>query len=44
MAAQHKKVTGHRPLIGTVHVDELDADQIMSMDRSSGHPGVRFTI
>ena len=31
---------GPGPLIGAIHVDELDTDQIMSIYRNSGHPGV----
>ena len=34
---------GHKPLIGAIHVDELNADQIMAIHRSSGPPGVRCT-
>ena len=35
-----KRENGSEPLISTIHVDELDADQIMSSHRSSGHSGV----
>ena len=34
---------GPGPLIGAIHIDELDADQIMSIHRNSGHPGVWHT-
>ena len=32
-----------KSLIGAIHVDELNADQVMAMHRSSGHPGVQRT-
>ena len=32
-----------KPLIDAIHVDGLNADQIMDIHRSSGHPGVRRT-
>ena len=38
-----KMENGPKPLIGTIHVDELDTDQIMAIHRSSGHPGVQHT-
>ena len=38
-----KMENGPKPLIGAIHVDELNADQIMAIHRSSGHPGVRRT-
>jgi len=38
-----KKDNGLEPLIGTVHVDELNVGQIMSIHRSSGHPAVQRT-
>ena len=34
---------GPKTLIGAIHVDELNADQIMAIHRSSGHPEVRRT-
>ena len=34
---------GPKPLIGAIHVDELDADQIMAIHRSSEHSGVWHT-
>ena len=36
-----KMENGPKPLISAIHVDELDADQIMT--RSRRHPGVRRT-
>ncbi len=38
-----KKENGLGQLIGAVHVNELEADQTMSINRSSGHLGVRHT-
>ena len=38
-----KLENGPKPLIGAIHVDELDADQIIAILRSSGHPGVQCT-
>ena len=38
-----KMENGPKPLIGAIHVDELNADQIMAIHRSSGHPGMRCT-
>ena len=38
-----KMENGPKPLISTIHVDELNADQIMAIHISSGHPGVRCT-
>ena len=38
-----KKENGPEPLIGTVHVDKLDASQIMAIHRGSGYPGVQCT-
>ena len=38
-----KMENGPKPLIGAIHMDELDADQIMAIHRSSGHSGVRRT-
>lgn len=38
-----KKENGPGLLIGAVHLDELDAGQIMPTHRSSGHPEVRRT-
>ena len=35
-----KKENGPKPLISTVHIDELDVSQIMAIHRGSGHPGV----
>lgn len=35
-----KKDVGPKPLIGAMHVAELDAAQIMSIHRNSVHPGV----
>lgn len=35
-----KRSNGPGPLIGAIHVDELDADQIMFIHRNSGYPGV----
>ena len=32
-----------KPLIGTIHVDELNTDQIMAIHKNSGHPGVQGT-
>ena len=38
-----KMENGPMPLIDAIHVDELDADQIMAIHRSSGHPRARHT-
>ena len=38
-----KMENGPKPLIGAIHGDELNADQIIAIHRSSGHPGVRRT-
>ena len=38
-----KRGNGPGPLIGAVHIGELDTDQIMIIHRNSGHPGVRRT-
>ena len=38
-----KMENGPKPLIGAIHVDELNADQIMAIHRNSGHPGVQRT-
>ena len=38
-----KMENGPKSLICAIHVDELDADQIMAIHRSSGHPGVQHT-
>ena len=38
-----KKENGIKPLIGTVHIDKLDASQIRAIHRGSGHLGVRRT-
>ena len=38
-----KMENGPKPLIGTIQVDELNANQIMAIHRSSGHPGVQRT-
>ena len=38
-----RRVNRPRPLIGAIHIDELDTDQIMSIHRNSGHPGVWHT-
>ena len=34
-----KMENGPKPLIGAIHVDKLNADQIMAIHRSSGHLG-----
>ena len=39
-----KMENGPEPLIGAIHVDELDADQIIAIPRSSGYPEVWHTI
>ena len=38
-----KMENGPKPLIGAIYMDELDADQIMAIHRSSGHLGVQRT-
>ena len=38
-----KMENGPKPLISTINVDELNADQIMAIHRCSGHPEVRCT-
>ena len=38
-----KKENEPKLLIGTAHIDELDASQIMAIHRGSGHPRVRRT-
>ena len=38
-----KMENGPKPLIGAIHVDELNADQTIAIHRSNGHPGVRRT-
>ena len=38
-----KMKNGPKPLIGAIHVDELNAEKIMAIHRSSGHPGLRRT-
>ena len=38
-----KMENGPKLLISAIHVDELNADQIMAIHRSSGHQGVRHT-
>ena len=39
-----KLENGPKPLIGTIHMDELNADQTMAIHRSSGHLGVWYNI
>ena len=38
-----KMENGPKPLIGAIHVDELNVDQIMAIHRSSGHLVLRRT-
>ena len=38
-----KRGNGPEPLIGATQVDELNADQILTIHRNSGHSGVRCT-
>ena len=38
-----KMENGPKLLNGAIHMDELNADQIMAIHRSSGHPGVQGT-